>query len=59
MTALVAASSFTAIPEPVHAAKICPDIFMPVCAVNWHGVRKTYPAAATPAGPTRETRALR
>jgi hypothetical protein len=43
LTALVAASSFTAIPEPVQAAKICPDIFMPVCAVGWHGVRKTYP----------------
>jgi hypothetical protein len=43
LTALVAASSFTAIPEPVQAAKICPDVFMPVCAVNWHGVRKTYP----------------
>jgi hypothetical protein len=42
LTALIAASSFTAIPQPAQAAKICPAIFMPVCAVGWHGVRKTY-----------------
>jgi hypothetical protein len=44
MTAIFTVSTFaiTAIPEPVDAAIMCPDIFMPVCAVK-HGVRKTYP----------------
>jgi hypothetical protein len=29
-------------PESADAAAVCPDIFMPVCAVK-HGVRQTYP----------------
>ena len=44
MTAFLSASSFSVIPEPADAAIICPDIFMPVCAVK-HGVRNTYPNA--------------
>jgi len=42
LTAFLGASSFTAFPEPASAAVMCPDIFMPVCAVK-HGARQTYP----------------
>jgi hypothetical protein len=44
MAALLSASSFSVMPEPADAAIMCPDIFMPVCAVK-HGVRNTYPNA--------------